>query len=96
MSSFFAGWSAYDIVGPLNKSEVRSALLDYDIERRCFRTWDSIEQMIFKASDEVKHVLYQCSLAKKKVEEQHRLEMLKRHRENDTMTRNVRRRLGKC
>jgi hypothetical protein len=36
MSSLFDGWSAYDIVGPLNKKEVRAALLDYEIEKSCF------------------------------------------------------------
>lgn len=94
MSSSFNGWSAYDIVGSLTKKEVRALLLDYDIERSCFRTWDAIEEMILASSDEVKNVVYQSALAKKKVEDLHRNEILKRKREEKKMARNVRRRLG--
>ena len=94
MSSSFNGFSAYDIVGSLNKREVRALLLDYDIERGCFRTWDTIEEMILASSDEVKNVVYQSALAKRKVEEQHRMENLKRKREEELTARNVRRRLG--
>ena len=93
MSSIFNNWSAHDIVGPLNKSEVRAALLDYPIERSCFRTWDSIESMILSSSDEVKSILYQSGVAKARVEEEHRVLVHKRHREAETMSRNVRRHL---
>ena len=96
MSSFFAGWSAYDIVGPLNKREVRGALLDFDIEKKWFRSWDSIEDMILNASDDVKNALYQSAMVKKKVEERHRMDVLKRRLDYQTMVRNVRRRLGEC
>ena len=94
MTSTFKGCSAYDIVGSLNKREVRALLLDYDIERSSFRTWDSIEEMILASSDEVKNVVYQSALAKRKVEEQHRMEILKRKREEESLARNIRRRLG--
>lgn len=94
MSSTFNGWSAYDIVGSLNRKEVRAALLDFNIERGCFRTWDTIEDMILASSDEVKSVVYESALAKKKVEEQHRTEILKRKREEEFTARSVRRRLG--
>ena len=94
MTSSFNGWSAYDIVGSLTKKEVRALLLDYDIERSCFRTWDAIEEMILASSDEVKNVVYQSALAKRKVEELHRNEILKRKREEKKLARNVRRRLG--
>lgn len=43
MSSSFNNWSAHDIVGPINKREVCAALLDYEINKFCFRTWDTIE-----------------------------------------------------
>ena len=94
MTSSFNGWSAYDIVGSLTKKEVRALLLDYDIERSCFRTWDAIEEMILASSDEVKNVVYQSALVKRKVEELHRNEILKRKREEKKLARNVRRRLG--
>ena len=94
MSYDFTGWSAYDIVGPLNKREVHSALLDFEIEKSCFRTWDSIEAMLMRSCDVVKGVVYESSMAKRKVEEQHRLAVLKRKREEQSMVRNVRRRLG--
>ena len=94
MTSIFNGWSAYDIVGSLNKKEIRALLLDYDIERGSFRTWDAIEDMILASSDEVKNVVYQGASAKRKVEEQHRIEILKRKREEELLARNVRRRLG--
>ena len=77
MTSIFDGWSAHDIVGCLNKREVRAALLDYDIDRSCFRTWDSIEEMILKSSDEVKEVLYQSAVTKGNVEDEHRSVMRK-------------------
>lgn len=73
MTSFFHGWSAYNIVGPLNKAEIRAALLDYQIERSCFRTWDSIEDMILSSSDEIKRIVYESAVTKKNVEEQQRL-----------------------
>lgn len=94
MTSSFEGWSAYDIVGPLNKREVGAALLDYQIERVCFRTWDSIEDMLLSSSDEIKNAVYQSAVVKRKVEEEHRLAVRKRHREVENMNRNVRRRLG--
>ena len=90
----FEGWSAYDIVGPLNKREVRAALLDFRIERVAFRTWDSIETMLLSSSDEVKDAVYRCSLVKRKVEEEHRQAGIKHKREEDVRSRNVRRRLG--
>lgn len=94
MSSAFYGWSAHDIVGPLTKGEIRSALLEFEIEKSSFRTWDSIEDMILRSSDEVKVVLYESGMAKKKIDEQHRIAVIKRKREEETITRNVRRRLG--
>ena len=94
MSLSFIGWSAYDIVGPLNKREVQAVLLDYGIEKKWFRSWDSIEEMIMRSSHEVKTVLYESSMAKKKVEEQRRIAELKRKRESETMARNVCRQLG--
>ena len=95
MTSSFHGWSAHEIVGSLNKKEVRVALLDYEIDRSCFRTWDSIERMILESSDDVKETLYRCGLAKGKVEEEHRMMIRKRRREELQMSRNVRRRSGK-
>ena len=65
----FEGWTAYDIIGFLNKAEVRLALLDFDLEKSCFRSWNSIENMILNTSDDVKDALYQSALAKKKIEE---------------------------
>ena len=47
--------------------------------------------MILASSDEVKDVVYQSALAKRKVEEQHRMENLKRKREEELTARNVRR-----
>ena len=94
MTSFFNGWTAHDIIGPLNKREVRAALLDYSIEKSCFRTWDSIEDMILHCSDDVKNVVYQSGVVKARVEEEHRKEVHKRRREAEIMSRNVRRRLG--
>ena len=60
-----------------------------------FHTWDTVEEMILDASDDVKNAVYQCALAKKNIEEQHQIEVLKRRREYQTMHRNVRRRLGR-
>jgi hypothetical protein len=96
MAANFDGWSAHDIVGPLNRKEIRTALLDYEIEKKNFKTWDAIERMILNSSEEVKFVLFRCGEAKKNVEEQHRLTTLKRRRENRMTIRNVRRRLGMC
>ena len=97
MASMFTsnGWTAHDIVGPLNKKEVRAALLDYEIERSSFRTWDSIEEMVLTSSDEVKNVLYESGLAKKKVEEEAEKVARKRRAEARAMSRNVRRRIGR-
>ena len=91
----FNGWSAYDIVGTLKKSEVRAALLDFSIERSCFRTWDSIEDMLMNSSDDVKSAVYRSQKAKANVEEEHRISTMKRHREAQEMSRKVRRRLGR-
>lgn len=96
MLSIFNGWSAHDIVGPMNKQEVRASLLEYGIEKSCFRTWDAIERMVLESSDEIKAVLYQSGEAKKRVEEQQRIIAVKRRREAQIMSRNVRRRLGYC
>jgi hypothetical protein len=94
--SSFENLTAYDIVGPLNKAEVKAALLDYGFERKRFRTWDSIEDLVLTSSDEVKNVLYQSAVAKKDVEEQHRIEFRKRHLEDQQIQRNVRRHIGLC
>lgn len=90
----FEGWSAHDIIGPLNKTEVRATLLGCEIPPTCFRTWDSIENMIMTSSEAVKMILHQSAIVKQKVEEQHRIEVLKRQREARATVRNVRRRLG--
>jgi hypothetical protein len=89
MKSPFDGWSAYEIMGPLNRKEVRATLLDYDIERGCFRMWDMIEKMILASSDEVKDVVYQSALVKTKIEEQHQIDLLKHKHEEEFMARNV-------
>ena len=94
MSSRFEGWTAFDIVGPLNKSEVRAALLNFQIPKSSFRTWDTIEEMILSTSDEVKTVVYESALVKKKVEEEHRIAGIKRRVEERKILRNVCRRLG--
>jgi hypothetical protein len=94
MASFFNNWTAHEIIGPLNKREVRSALLDHGFERKCFRTWDLIEEVVLNSTDEVKEILYQAGLTKNRVEEQERRASLKRKRESMMMQRNIRRRLG--
>ena len=91
----FNGWSAYDIIGTLKKSEVRAALLDYSIERSCFRTWDFIEDMLMNSSDDVKSAVYRSQMAKANVEEEHHISTMKRHREAQEMSRKVRRCLGR-
>ena len=96
MASIYQGWTAYDIVGSLKKSEVRAALLDYSIERSCFRTWDSIKDMILNSSDEVKSVVRRCADAKADIEEEHQIATRKRHREEKKLSRNVRQRLSGC
>ena len=68
MPTFFDDRSAVDIVGSLNKKEVRALLLDYGIEKACFQSWDAIEEMIFGASDEVKNVVFQGAKAKGDIE----------------------------
>ena len=95
MTSFFSGWSAHEIIGPLNKSEVRAALLEYTIEKSHFRTWNSIESFVLSSCDEIKNVLYEAGMAKAKVEEDHRNVVRKRRREDLAMIRNVRRRISK-
>ena len=65
---YFDGWTAYDIIGPLNKREVRAVLLDFEIQKSNFRDWDSVERMILGSSDEVKNVLFRCGEAKRNVE----------------------------
>jgi hypothetical protein len=72
----------------------RRVLLEYPIERSCFRTWDTIEEMILKSSDEIKDVVYRSGVAKAKIEEEHHNMVLKRKRENQVMRRNVWRRIG--
>jgi hypothetical protein len=94
MDSKFKDWTAYDIVGPLNKREVRAALLDFKLEKGCFRTWDTIEMMLGTCSDEVKTVIYDSAMSKKAAEESHRIDVLKRRRETKTFECNVRRRIG--
>jgi hypothetical protein len=96
MSFSFKDWSAYDIVGPLNKAEVRSVLLDHGFERKCFRSWNSIEELILSTSDEMKNIVYQSAVAKKRVEEQHQKVVLKRRLEDQKFRRNVRQRMGMC
>lgn len=91
----FNGWSAHDIIGSLNKKEVRAALLDFGLNPKCFRTWDSIEKLILTSSDTIKTTLHQSAIAKGNIEEQHRMEVLKCRLEARAMVRNVRRRLGK-
>jgi hypothetical protein len=93
MPSCYDGWTAHDIIGPLNKREVRAALLDFEIQKSNFRNWDSVERMVLGSSDDVKNVLFRCGEAKRKVEDEHRICMLKRRRESRMMSRNVRRRL---
>ena len=75
----FNSWSAYDIVSTLKKSEVRAALLDYSIEQSCFRTWDSIKDMLMNSSDDVKSAVYQSQMAKANVEEEHCISTMKQH-----------------
>ena len=94
MPSLFDGRSAVDIVGSLNKKEVRALLLEHGIEKSCFRSWDAIEDMILGASDEVKNIVFQGAKAKGDIEEQHRHEVRKRHVEAQALMRNVRRRIG--
>ena len=94
MSSFFEGWTAYDIVGCLSKREVQSVLLDYPIEKRWFRSWDTIEEMILMSADNVKNVVYQSAIAKKKIEDEHRKEVERRRIESQRLARNVRRYIG--
>ena len=94
MSLSLSSLSVTDIVGPLNKMEVQAALLDYEIEKKCFQSWDSIEEMIWGASEDVKRAIYESAVAKKNVESQGWIVELKRRREHLAMTRNVCRRLG--
>ena len=94
MPTFFDDRSAVDIVGSLNKKEVRALLLDYGIKKACFRSWDAIEEMILGASDEVKNVVFQGAKAKGDIEIQHQHEVRKRHVEAQASMKNVRRRIG--
>jgi len=80
---------AHEIVGPLNKAEVCNALLDYDIERSKFQTWNLIEVMVLESSDEVKKVLYESGQAKRIVEEQQHNAAVKHRREARKFDRNV-------
>lgn len=50
--------------------------------------------MILTSSDDVKRVVYEIAMAKKNVEEQHRLAVRKHHLETQNMERNTCRRLG--
>lgn len=90
----FAGWSAHEIIGPLNQREVRTALLEYNIERSCFRSWNTIEQMVLKSGDDVKRVLYESGVTKANIEKQHQVIGLKQHREAMAMVQNVCRHIG--
>lgn len=94
MTSSFAGWSAHQIIGTLNRNEVRAALLEFKMEKSSFRTWDTIEKMILESSDDVKRVLYECGVTKANVERQHQISGLKQHREAMAMARNIRRHIG--
>ena len=94
MASFYEGWSSHDIIGTLNRAEVKAALLDQKLLTLDFRTWNSIDKMIQSSSDMVKTILHESAMAKKDVEDQHRASVLKRRREARAMVRNVRRRLG--
>jgi hypothetical protein len=94
MISSFDGWSAYDIVGPLSKAEIRAILLDYGIERKWFRSWNSIEEMLLGSSDEVKRVVYRSAVTKRNVEDAAHYEMKKRKREARKEDRSVHRCIG--
>jgi hypothetical protein len=94
MSSFFKNWTAHDIVGPLNKAEIKAVLLDHGFERIRFRTWDSIEELILTSSDEVKKIVYESAVAKKKIEDQHQMEVRKRRLEDQKFERKVRQKLS--
>lgn len=94
MTSPFAGWTAHQIVGPLNKKEVDAALVEFKIERSSFRTWNTIEQMIMSRGDNVKGTLYKCGVAKANVEKQQELIGIKRRQEAKAMARNVHRHLS--
>ena len=50
--------------------------------------------MILTSSDDVKRVVYEIAMAKKNVEEQHRLAVCKHHLETQNMERNTCCRLG--
>jgi hypothetical protein len=50
--------------------------------------------MLLSTSDEVKKIVYESALVKKKVEEEQRIAGVKRRLECKKMSRNVRRRLG--
>ena len=50
--------------------------------------------MILTSSDDVKRVVYETAMAKKNIEEQHRLAVRKHHLETQNMERNTCRRLG--
>ena len=77
MLSFCAGWSAHDIIRLLNRKEVHAVLVGFEVGRVSFRTWDDIGEMILNSDDDVKVALFECSIAKWNVEEQHRLIGLK-------------------
>ena len=94
MSSFFEGWSAHDIIGPLNRKEVRAVLVGLEVGRVSFRTWNDIGKTILNSDDDVKVALFETGIAKWNVEEEHRLIGLKRRREAKAMSRNVRRHIG--
>ena len=71
MSSFFAGWSAHDIIGLLNLKEVHAVLVELEVGRVSLWTWDDIRETILNSDDDVKAALFECSIAKWNMEEQH-------------------------
>jgi hypothetical protein len=85
----FADWSAHKIIGPLNQREVHAVLLEYNIKRSSFHTWDIIKRMILHSGDDVKMVLYESGKGKAVIEEQHQAADVKRHQEAKAMAWNV-------
>ena len=71
MLSFFAGWSAHDIIGLLNRKEVRAILVGFEVGRVSFQMWDDIGKMILNRDDDVKAALFESGIAKWNVEEEH-------------------------
>ena len=78
---FFRGMDGHDIIGTLNRNEVRAALLEQEILPSSFRSWDSIGRMIMSSTDIIKTILHESTIAKKDVEDQHQATVLKRRHE---------------